>query len=67
MSAIFALTVCAMLSGARSLYAIAQWGRDTPSWPSLWGSAVSVMGGDKVYRVGVDGLRFGQWLTGQGK
>jgi len=26
--AILALSVCAMLSGARSLYAIAQWGRD---------------------------------------
>ena len=27
LSAILALSVCAMLSGARSLYAIAQWGR----------------------------------------
>ena len=26
--AILALSVCAMLSGARSLYAISQWGRD---------------------------------------
>ena len=28
--AILALAVCAMLSGARSLYAIAQWGREHP-------------------------------------
>lgn len=28
MPAILALATCAMLSGARSLYAIAQWGRD---------------------------------------
>lgn len=28
--AILALSVCAMLGGARSLYAIAQWGRDHP-------------------------------------
>ena len=30
LSAILALSVCAMLSGARSLYAIAQWGRTQP-------------------------------------
>ena len=28
--AVLALSVCAMLSGARSLYAIAQWGREHP-------------------------------------
>ena len=28
--AVLALAVCAMLSGARSLYAIAQWGREHP-------------------------------------
>ena len=28
LAAILALSVCAMLSGARSLYAIAQWGRE---------------------------------------
>ena len=31
LGAILALAVCAMLSGARSLYAIAQWGRDQGS------------------------------------
>ena len=30
LSAVLALSVCAMLSGARSLYAIAQWGREHP-------------------------------------
>ena len=30
LAAILALSVCAMLSGARSLYAIAQWGREHP-------------------------------------
>ena len=30
LSAILALSVCAMLGGARSLYAIAQWGREHP-------------------------------------
>ena len=30
MPAVLALAVCAMLSGARSLYAIAQWGREHP-------------------------------------
>lgn len=30
LSAILALAVCAMLCGARSLYAIAQWGREHP-------------------------------------
>ena len=30
--AILALSVCAMLSGARSLYAIAQWGREHPQF-----------------------------------
>ena len=30
LSAILALSVCAMLSGAKSLYAIAQWGREHP-------------------------------------
>ena len=30
LSAILALSVCAMLSGARSLYTIAQWGREHP-------------------------------------
>ena len=39
--AVLALSVCAMLSGARSLYAIAQWGREHPKLPSRWGSAVS--------------------------
>ena len=28
--AVLALSVCAMLSGARSLYAIAQWGQEHP-------------------------------------
>ena len=37
--AVLALSVCAMLSGARRLYAIAQWGREHPDLPSLWGSA----------------------------
>ena len=39
--AVLALSVCAMLNGARSLYAIAQWGRSTHSLPSRWGSAGS--------------------------
>ena len=39
--AVLALSVCAMLSGARSLYAIAQWGREHPRLPSRWGSAGS--------------------------
>ena len=30
LSAVLALSICAMLSGARSLYAIAQWGREHP-------------------------------------
>ena len=30
--AVLALSVCAMLSGARSLYAIAQWGREHPQF-----------------------------------
>lgn len=30
LAAIFTMAVCAMLSGARSLYAIAQWGREHP-------------------------------------
>ena len=30
LSAILAMSVCAMLCGSRSLYAIAQWGRDHP-------------------------------------
>ena len=37
--AVLALAVCAMLSGARSLYAIAQWAGNTPSLPGLWSSA----------------------------
>ena len=37
--AVLALSVCAMLSGARSLYAIASGAGNIPSWPSLWGSA----------------------------
>ena len=41
LSAVLALSVCAMLSGARSLYAIAQWGREHPQLPSRWGSAGS--------------------------
>ena len=32
LGAILALSVCAMLSGSRSLYAISQWGRDHGEW-----------------------------------
>ena len=35
--AILALSVCAMLSGARSLYAIAQWGREHPQFAQSLG------------------------------
>ena len=35
--AVLALSVCAMLSGARSLYAIAQWGREHPQFAQLLG------------------------------
>ena len=35
--AILALSVCAMLSGARSLYAIAQWGREHPHFAQWLG------------------------------
>ena len=40
LGAILALATCAMLCGARSLYAIAQWGRDKGVLRrSFWGSA----------------------------
>ena len=35
--AILALSVCAMLSGAKSLYAIAQWGREHPQFAQWLG------------------------------
>ena len=35
--AVLALSVCAMLSGARSLYAIAQWGREHPQFAQSLG------------------------------
>ena len=35
--AVLALPVCAMLSGARSLYAIAQWGREHPQFAQSLG------------------------------
>jgi hypothetical protein len=35
--AVLALAVCAMLSGARSLYAIAQWGREHPQFAQTLG------------------------------
>ena len=39
LGAILGLAVCAMLSGARSLYAISQWGRDQGlECPKPWGS-----------------------------
>ena len=37
LSAVLALSVCAMLSGARSLYAIAQWGREHPQFAQSLG------------------------------
>ena len=35
--AVLALSVCAMLSGARSIYAIAQWGRKHPQFAQTLG------------------------------
>ena len=37
LSAIMAMSVCAMLGGARSLYAIAQWGREHPELAQVLG------------------------------
>ena len=37
LAAIMALSVCAMLGGARSLYAIAQWGREHPELAQVLG------------------------------
>ena len=50
--AVLALSVCAMLSGARSLYAIASGAGSTRSWPGPWDSAGNGPGrGDPVSRV----------------
>ena len=35
--AVLAMSLCAMLSGARSLYAIAQWGREHPQFAQSLG------------------------------
>jgi hypothetical protein len=74
LGAILALAVCAMLCGAKSLYAISQWGRDqgTPVAQALGFTrhrSPSVATLHRVFR-SLDCERFegvlGQWLQEQG-
>ena len=69
--AILALSVCAMLSGARSLYAIAQWGREHPQFaqsPGVQPGADPVRGhaASRIPPLGRGRLRVGLGPLGAG-